>query len=359
MRIIIAGGGTGGHLFPGIAIADEFLKRDEKSDILFVGTERGLERKILPDKGFALQTVSVEGIRGKGIIRSAGALLKIPWSLLQSFAIIREFSPDVVLGVGGYSSGPVVIMAHFMGIKTAIAEQNAIPGLTNRILGRFADRIFLTFPETRRWFSEKKVVVTGNPVRKEFLMGKNAPKRPGDKFTLLIFGGSQGAHSINRVALDSMKYLNGIKDKLKIIHQTGAIDCQWVADVYTDSGVDASVSPFIDDMSSAVKSADILICRAGATTIAEVTASGKAAVFVPFPFAVGDHQAENARLLKDAGAAEMILEKDLNGKVLAEVIERLYRSPRTEIRAMEEQAARLGNIRAAENIVDECMALSG
>ena len=357
MKIIIAGGGTGGHLFPGIAIAEEFLKRDEKSSILFIGTEQGLEKKILPDMGFDLQTIDVGGIRGKGIMKSIGALFKIPWSLAQSFAVIREFLPDIVIGMGGYGSGPPLIMAHFMGFKTVIAEQNAIPGVTNRILGMFVDRVFLAFSETRRWFSEKRVVVAGNPIRKEFLRGKRGQERSGGKFTLLIFGGSQGAHSINRTALDSLKYLNGIKDKLKIVHQTGDTDFEWVTEVYADCGMDADIFPFIDDMASAFKSADLLICRAGATTVAEVTAMGKAAIFVPFPFAVGDHQAENARLLTDAGAAEMILEKDINGRFLAEAVERLYRSPRTAIGEMEGKSAKLGNIRAAADIVSECIYL--
>ena len=356
MKIIIAGGGTGGHLFPGVAVAEELLKRDKKNSVLFVGTRKGLEAKTLPDMGFQLQTIDIEGIKGKGITKSISASLKIPWSMFQSFMIVREFSPDTVVGVGGYASGPTVITAHFMGIKTVIAEQNAIPGTTNRILGRFADKIFLTFPETKRFFSEEKVVVTGNPVRKGFLEGKKESKKTNGRFTLLIFGGSQGAHTINKAVVDSLKYLKGIKDRLKIIHQTGESDIEWVTDVYTDYGMDAEVFPFISNMAQAFRSADLLLCRAGATSIAEITASGKAAIFVPFPFAVGDHQTGNARVLTNAGAAEMIAERNLSGKLLAEVTLRLYRNPEA-IRKMEEKSARLGNIGAATDIVDECLAL--
>ncbi|MBE9547640.1 MAG: undecaprenyldiphospho-muramoylpentapeptide beta-N-acetylglucosaminyltransferase [Proteobacteria bacterium] len=356
VKIIIAGGGTGGHLFPGVAVAEEFLKRDRKNNVLFIGTERGLEGKILPDMGFQLRTINVEGIKGKGLMKSIGASFKIPGSLVQSWMIIREFCPDIVIGVGGYASGPAVITAHFMGIKTAIAEQNAIPGITNRILGRFVDRAFLTFPKTKKWFSEEKAVVTGNPIRNGFSKVEEKTERIDDRFALLIFGGSQGAHAINRAVLDSVKYLKEIKDKLKIIHQTGNDDLEWVTEVYTDCEMDAEVLPFIDDMASAYRSADLLICRAGATTIAEITASGKAAILVPFPFATGDHQTENARVLTAAGAAEMIPERDLSGELLAEVIRRFYRNT-SAIGKMEEKSASLGNIRAAADIVDECLAL--
>ncbi|MDO9528519.1 MAG: undecaprenyldiphospho-muramoylpentapeptide beta-N-acetylglucosaminyltransferase [Syntrophales bacterium] len=356
VKIIIAGGGTGGHLFPGVAVAEEFLKRDKKNRILFIGTGKGLEARILPNMGFQLRTINVAGVKGKGIAKSISASLKIPWSMFQSLMIVREFSPDIVVGVGGYASGPTVITAHFMGIKTAIAEQNAIPGVTNRILGRFVNRIFLAFPETKSFFPEEKAVVTGNPVREGFLEEKKISEKTDGTFTLFIFGGSQGAHTINKAVVDSLKYLKVIKDRLKIIHQTGESDFKWVVDVYTDYGIDAQVFPFIGDMAQAFGAADLLVCRAGATSIAEITASGKAAIFVPFPFAAGDHQTENARVLTDAGAAEMIQERELSGKLFAEVILRLYRNPEA-VSKMEEKSSGFGNISAATDIVDECLAL--
>ena len=356
MKVIIAGGGTGGHLFPGIAIAEEFLRRDQANSILFVGTKKGLEQRVLGSMGFNLHTLDVEGIKGRGITKTLGALLKIPRSLIESYRLIRAFCPDIVIGVGGYASGPAVMAAYFMGVKTAIAEQNTLPGITNKILGKFVDRIFVTFPATRNWFPEKKIIVSGNPVRAAFLAGiLEAEKRAG-KFTLLIFGGSQGARGINTAVLDSLPYLTGIKDNLKIIHQTGSADVDSLAAHYHSHGIDAEVLPFIMDMARAFKSADLIICRAGATSIAEITASGKAAILIPFPHAANDHQTKNAETLIKAGAAVTIRERGISGQILAETIEKFYRHPDL-IREMEARSASLGNVRAAADIVDACMGL--
>lgn len=356
MKVIIAGGGTGGHLFPGIAIAEEFLKRDQKNDMLFIGTERGLEKRILGDMGLPLRMLNVEGIKGRGFLKAISAILKIPRSLIQSCRLIREFCPDIVIGVGGYASGPAVMTAHCMGIKTAIAEQNALPGITNRILGKFVDRIFLTFPETKKWFPERKTVISGNPVRGAFFTEIREAKEGIGKFTLLISGGSQGAHSINMAILDAFPYLEEIKDRLKIVHQTGNNDLDYVCKFYQSHGLDADVLPFITDMSQAYASSDLLICRAGATTIAEITASGKAAILIPFPHAIGDHQTKNAEALVQKAAAMMIRETDLNGKKLAEAIENLYRHPE-KIKQMEMNSGNLSNPKAAHYIVDICMEL--
>jgi len=355
---MIAGGGTGGHLFPAVAIAEEFLERLPMSDVLFIGTERGLEARLLPGLGFALRTITVEGIKGRGAIRMIGGLLKIPRAVTQSVSILREFRPDIALGVGGYASGPAVIAARCMGIKTAIAEQNALPGFTNRILGRFVDRVFLTFPDGEGQFAAAKAIVTGNPVRREFAKGTRKPHKKGDTFSILVFGGSQGARAINRAVVEAMPHLEDIQDRLVITHQAGKGDLDEVSKAYRDRGVDAEVLPFINDMASAYGSSDLLICRAGATSIAEITATGKASVLVPYPFAVGGHQELNARVLADAGAAEIILEDGLDGKTLAGVIRRLADSPET-IRRMEEKSERLGNVKAAAHIVDECMVMLG
>jgi UDP-N-acetylglucosamine--N-acetylmuramyl-(pentapeptide) pyrophosphoryl-undecaprenol N-acetylglucosamine transferase len=244
--------------------------------------------------------------------------------------------------------------ARLMGIKTAIAEQNALPGITNRILGKIVDRIFLTFPETKKWFPEKKTIASGNPVRAAFLAGIREAGKSAGKFTLLIFGGSQGAHSINLAVLDSLTYLTKIKDQLKVIHQTGSADLDSTLLNYQSRGIDAEVLPFIMDMAQAFRSADLLICRAGATSIAEITASGKASVLIPFPHAVNDHQTKNAEALVKAGAAVLIREKDISGKTLAETIEKFYHHPEF-IREMEARSASLGNARAAADIVDICI----
>lgn len=358
VRIVIAGGGTGGHLFPAVAIAEEFLGRPEMNDVLFIGTERGLEARLLPGLGFALRTITVEGVKGRGPLRMMGSLLKIPRAMAQSVSILRGFGPDIALGVGGYASGPAVMAAHCMGIRTAIAEQNALPGSTNRILGRFADRVFLTFPDGEGRFAAAKTVVTGNPVRREFVRGITKTRRDEGTFSILVFGGSQGARAINRAVVDALPYLGDMRDRLVITHQTGEGDLAEVTEAYRDRGVRAEVHPFIDDMASAYGSADLLICRAGATSIAEITATGKASVLIPYPFAVGGHQELNARVLADAGAAEMILEDGLDGAVLAGIIRRLAGDPGA-IRRMEEESGKLGNAAAAARIVDECMALLG
>jgi UDP-N-acetylglucosamine--N-acetylmuramyl-(pentapeptide) pyrophosphoryl-undecaprenol N-acetylglucosamine transferase len=357
VKLLIAGGGTGGHLFPGIAVAEEFLRRDRGNRVLFVGTERGLEKRVLPTLGYELMTLDVEGVKGRGWARSLGAILKIPRSLLQSAAVLRRFGPDVVLGVGGYASGPAVLAASFLGYPTAVAEQNALPGATNRILGRFVDRAFLTFRESAAEFPARKVLVCGNPVRAAFLAERPAVKRQDDRFGLLVFGGSQGARAINRAMEEAVPMLRDLQNRLRIVHQTGGDDVKRMATVYREAGFPAEVTPFIMDMAGAYDAADLLVCRAGATSLAEITVSGKAALLVPFPFAVGDHQTWNARVLAGAGAAEMVPEKDLTGRLLAGKIRRYVEEPE-RLRAMEERSRSLGNPRAAADIVDGLLTLA-
>ncbi len=356
MRVIIAGGGTGGHLFPGIAIAEAFQKRDPTSEVLFVGTDRGIEKRVVPENGYALRTIDIEGLKGRGI-RSLLALLKIPWSLVQAVRIIRDFAPDLAIGVGGYASGPVVAAARLLGIQTAVAEQNAIPGLTNRILGHLVHRVFLTFPDEGRYFAPTKVTLSGNPIRSSFVAH---PDRPRDgSFTVLVFGGSQGARRINQTMIEAFPFLKGLGG-LRIVHQTGAADCERITEAYrtanADGNVDITVRPFIAEMADAFAEADLLICRAGATSIAEIAASGKAAVLIPFPYAAHDHQTQNARVMTEAGAAIMVPEKTLNGKVLGQIIESLHSDP-DRLRAMSERAAQMGKPDAADTIVNACLAL--
>lgn len=360
MNIIIAGGGTGGHLFPGVAIAEEFLARNHGNRVLFIGTERGLEKRVLGELGYPLRILNIEGIKGRSIGSVLTALGKIPKSLLDAAGIIKEFRPDIVIGVGGYASGPAVLMAHLKGIKTAIAEQNAFPGLTNRILGNFADRIFLSFAEARKWFSDKRVLVTGNPIRAAFRLGqgRDVNKKEKDMFTVLVFGGSQGARAINRAAMDCLEHIRDMKNGVRFIHQTGSQDAAMVAEGYGKYGIKADVTTFIVDMAAAYQMSDILVCRAGATSIAEITASGKAAILIPFPYAVNDHQTKNAEVLVRAGAARMIPESELNGRLLADTIQELCMQPE-KLRSMEKASASLGNANAASDIVDACMELTG
>lgn len=357
LKIIIAGGGTGGHIFPGVAIAEEFLKK-EAAAILFVGTGKKLEKDILGGLGFNYCAIRVAGFKGKGPLRVLSALGKLPVSMWESYLIIRDFRPHLVIGVGGYASGPVVLIAHLLGIKTAVAEQNALPGLANRILGKFADRVFLTYRETKKWFPIESTLVTGNPVRADFVPGGRVEKERGSSFTILVFGGSQGARSINRVVLAALPHLCAEKLNMRFIHQTGQDDLTYVAGVYRTYEIEAEVFPFIRDMAAAYRVADLVICRAGATSLAEITVLGKAAILIPFPFAVDDHQTKNAIEMVRAGAAVMIEEKGLTGEEMAETISLFYHH-RDLLRDMEMKSAALGNIRAAADIVDNCLALIG
>ena len=356
MKVIIAGGGTGGHLFPGVAVAEEFMRRDGTSKILFIGTKKGVEAAILPGLGFELAILDVAGIKGKGFRDTAKALCKIPQSLGRSFRIIRDFGPDILIGVGGYASGPAVLTAHWTGVKTAVMEQNAIPGITNKILGRFVDRAFVSFEETKKAFPEDKVLLTGNPIRADFLRGMKKNEGKSERFTLLVFGGSQGAHRINMILPETLKFMKMDRSKFRIIHQTGIADFERVKRAYGELGVEADVRSFIQDMPRVFRSADLLICRAGATSIAEITASGKAAILIPFPYAVHDHQTKNAEVLARAGAAILAPEKDLTAEGLARTIDDLH-SNTGRLREMSEKSRALGNIRAASDIVDECLRL--
>jgi len=357
MRVVIAGGGTGGHLFPGIAIAEEFLRRDKKAEVLFIGTQRGIESKLLGPAGYKLRTIDVEGIKGRGIKALIKGFYQIPQSMWQSGRILKQFQPRIVIGVGGYASGPAVLAAHFMGLPTAIAEQNAAPGITNRILGKFVDKIFVTYAATANSFPAAKVLASGNPVRRAFAGVRSLQKAAKDFQQLLIFGGSQGAQAINKSIVEMLPQLPKIKNNIRILHQTGARDVEPVREAYARSGIKAEVTAFIVDMAEAYRQADLIICRAGATSLAEITTAGKAAILIPFPFATNDHQTKNAEAMAEKGAATMIEEKDLSGDKLFAVVEKLLKDPQ-KLQSMEENSAKLGNINAAATIVDACLDLA-
>ncbi|MFZ3209528.1 MAG: undecaprenyldiphospho-muramoylpentapeptide beta-N-acetylglucosaminyltransferase [Geobacteraceae bacterium] len=364
MRLLIAGGGTGGHLFPGIAVAEEFLVRDSANDVLFVGTERGIEARLIPKLGYSVELIAATGIRGKNGLSQLKGMLMLLYGYSQSRAILKAFQPDLVLGVGGYASGPVVLAARGMRISRFIHEQNAIPGITNKILARVSNKVFISLEESRRFFPTGATLLTGNPVRKEILAAAgNPPQPPFDKggrptgrgdFHLLVFGGSAGAHSVNMAVVAALPFLRHIGERLYITHQTGENDLSEVREAYKREGVQALVVPFIDDMAAAYSAADLVVCRAGATTIAEVTACGKACIFIPYPFAVDDHQRRNAEALLKEGAGFMLLEQELSGERLAQkVLELVDDPPRVERTA--ENARKLARLDAAEVIVDEML----
>jgi UDP-N-acetylglucosamine--N-acetylmuramyl-(pentapeptide) pyrophosphoryl-undecaprenol N-acetylglucosamine transferase len=268
--------------------------------------------------------------------------------------LLRSFQPNLVLGFGGYASGPVVLMAWACGYKTAIHEQNAFPGLSNRILGKVVDRVFLSFESSARHFPQSKTVLTGNPVRKRIRQGMLAPaQRAEEKFTLFIFGGSQGAHRINQAMGESLAHLGDLKSRMRIIHQTGDRDYDEVRQTYEREGVEAEVQRFIQDMDRAYGAADLVLCRAGATTLFELMALGKPAILVPYPYAANDHQTLNAKTLVDAGAALMVADGDLNGLNLSRTLRQL-REDREKLKKIGERAEALAQPRAAEKIVDLC-----
>ncbi len=354
MRCVIAGGGTGGHLFPGMAVAEAFVEREKGNEVLFIGTERGIEARVLPGGKFPLKMIQARPIKGRSLTGKLKALWSLPMAVSEALTILKEFQPQMVLGVGGYASGPALLAASLLGMKRAIHEQNVIPGMTNRILKRFSQKIFVSFEETKRYFPEKKTVVTGNPIRKEILKGRERKK--GDRFTLLIFGGSAGAHRINLSMMEALASLNEIKSSLKVIHQTGKDDLDFVSKGYEEKEFDALVRPFIEEMAMTYQMADLVVCRAGASTVAELAVCGKAAILIPYPFAAHNHQWINAQKLVERGAAKMIEDGNLNGPLLAKTILDLYSHPE-ELRRMEEKIQQVGRPRAAEEIVDHCYAM--
>lgn len=361
MKLIIAGGGTGGHLFPGIAVAEEFLSRDSANEVLFVGTERGIEARAVPAAGYNLELISAAGIRGKGTFSQLKGAAMMIHGYSQSRKILKNFRPDIVLGVGGYASLPMVLAAKGMQIPRFIHEQNAIPGRTNRLLARFANKVFITLEESARYFPADSTMLTGNPLRRQILDMVEKAKNSGgvqnehDGFHLFIFGGSQGAHAINSSVIEALPILQRSEIRLVITHQTGEKDCAAVAAAYKAAGIDARVTPFISDMAAEYAKADLIICRAGATTIAEVTACGKACLFIPFPHAVDDHQRKNAEALLKKDACFMMLEKELTKGVLAETIISLAKDPE-HVRRTGELAFSLARLDAAKIIVDDMTA---
>ena len=354
MKILIAAGGTGGHIYPGIAVAKEIMRRDAASEVLFVGTTRGLETKIVPENGFQLSLINSAGLKNVGFAGKLRGLAVLPKSFLEARTLLKEFRPDVVVGAGGYVSGPVLMMASLMRIPTLVMDSNALPGFTNRRLAMFVDKAALTFEDAVPFFG-KKGVVTGNPVRKEFFEIRETES--SDTVRLLVFGGSQGARAINTAMVDALSKLG--HGKVEITHQTGDAEFEKVRSAYIGAGFEsADVRPYISDMVSQFERTDLIICRAGATTCAELAAAGKASIMVPLPTAADDHQRKNAEAMVKAGAARMVLQKDLTGEVLAEEIRALIDSPEL-IERMEDAAKQLARADAAEVTVDLIADLAG
>jgi UDP-N-acetylglucosamine--N-acetylmuramyl-(pentapeptide) pyrophosphoryl-undecaprenol N-acetylglucosamine transferase len=354
LRILIAGGGTGGHLFPGIAVAREILRRRPDAVVTFAGTARGIESQVIPREGFALDVLRSAGLKSTSLQARMRGLSLLPLSGLDAWRILSHRAPDVVVGVGGYSSGPVVLAAAARRIPTLLLEQNAVPGLTNRLLARVVSGAAVTFDSTVGFFGGRGFVA-GNPVRPEFF--DVAPERADGPPRVLIFGGSQGAHAINVAMVEAAPGLAARNLGLEITHQTGERDLDLVTDGYRRAGVAARVEPFLFDMAREMKLADLVVCRSGATTIAELTASARPAIFIPLPTAADDHQRVNADVLVKAGAAEMIEQRELTGDRLAGRIAAVATDEAAR-GAMSEAAHRLAHPDAAAVIVERVVELA-
>ena len=332
LRVMIAGGGTGGHLFPGVALAEQVIAAG--GEVCFVGTERGIEARVIPELGHPLELIEVSGIKGRGIKGLVSGLLRLPRAWLQSRRIIRRFRPDVVIGVGGYASGPIVATAGMLGRPTAILEQNSVPGITNRILSRLVRRVFATFPDEQGHFPARKVVLAGNPIRAELLERLAAAREQAEAGEhpprLFVFGGSQGARALNTALTESAAALAEAFPGLEIWHQTGKAELERVREGYAAAGLEeprVRVVSFIKDMSQPYAWCDLVVCRAGATSLAELAAVGCPAVLVPFPHATDDHQTHNARALVEVGAAKLVPESELDAERLVGEIGGLLAEP--------------------------------
>lgn len=375
MRILIAAGGTGGHLFPGLAIAQEWQRR-RAVDVIFAGTARGLESKLLPGIGYPLVLLRVEGWIGRGR-RTISAVMQLPRSLWESWRLLRELRPDLVIGTGGYASGPLLFVAALTRYPSVVVEPNVLPGLTNRLLAPLVDLVISAFERSRRHLWARRLLVLGNPIRREVVAALQAAQPPRaatapaqgatDRMmarrTVLVLGGSQGAHAINQLVIEALDALGSLEElpagqagAVWFIHQTGEADAAWVRQAYDRRGVGGRVEPFIHAMGDVYAQADLVISRAGATTVAELTACGKPAILIPLPHAAHRHQHDNAQIMEREGAAVVCEQAELTGRRLAQLLGELLADD-ARLAAMAAASRRLGRPEAATTIVEACEAL--
>lgn len=351
-KLLVAGGGTGGHVLAGIAIADEWCREFADSKILFVGSEQGLESKLVPKYGYSLVTLKIGALNRVSLKTRLLTMFKLPFSFLKALWVLVRFRPHAVIGVGGYASGPVVLLARFLapifGIRTAILEQNSVAGFTNRMLGRRVHRVFCAFEAGATIFEREKVLITGNPIRSSL---KKLPPSKDDPFVLFIFGGSQGAQGINSMVIDALPFLK--KEKINFIHQTGVNDFERVKSAYLREGISGSrVEKFIDDMGGCYEQSSLVICRAGASTLSELASVGRAAIFIPLPTAADNHQEKNARIFEIAGGALVIPQGSMTGAQFAEKIINL-KNNHEQIHSLEEKVRPFYRSDSAELIVKD------
>jgi UDP-N-acetylglucosamine--N-acetylmuramyl-(pentapeptide) pyrophosphoryl-undecaprenol N-acetylglucosamine transferase len=362
-RIMVAGGGTGGHLFPGLAVVEELRRRVPGLEVKFVGTDRGIEARILPNRGEAVELLKVTPLKGQGVGARIKSFARIPTAMKEASSLMRDFEPDLVLGVGGYASGPVLLSASLSGRPTALLEQNAHVGMTNRILARFVDRAYISFERTEAVFGRGKSRLTGNPVRHEFIEHARLALADPEGFesrarTVLVLGGSQGAKKLNEDVPRALAQAGMANRNLEVVHQTGESMRDEVEATYRELGIRARVVTFIDEIARAYSNAALVIARAGATTLAELCAIGRPSILIPFPFAADDHQAKNAEALEEQGASICIRESELEVEMLGVLIGGLLDDP-AKRRTMAHAARVHGRPDAAAAIVDDMMGWLG
>ena len=356
MRIVIVGGGTGGHLYPGIAVAQELRRWDSRARVMFIGSRGGMEREIVAREGYRYFEIAASGLARRKVrerLESLGHLLR---GFGQAVQVLRRVQPQVILGLGSYVSAPVMIAACMLGIPRLIHEQNVLPGLTNRLLGRIVNQVAVSFAESATQFHRGKAIVTGNPVRPAMLEVRAHPREPNGRFHVFVFGGSQGAHRLNEAVLGALPLLSDLHQHLRVVHQTGEHDYPTVRKTYDEEGYPGVARAYIRDMASQYAAADLVVCRAGATSIAELTATGRPAILVPFPFSANQHQDRNAETMASAGAAEVVHDSRLSGDLLAARIRHYWTHP-VEVTAMAARSLALGRPDAATRVAHLCLGL--
>ncbi len=356
-KLVVAGGGTGGHVFPGMAVA-EAMESHGRIDVLWIGTGRPVEKDALSGRKWDYRILNTRPLRGSGLAATMRSLAGLPFSTIRACSWLKSFRPHVVLGVGGYVSGPALLAARMLRIPAALHEQNLIPGLTNRLASRFAKTVFVSFKETVKYFPKNRVIFTGNPIRKNIIQSPNHSITKSPNFRLLVLGGSQGARCLNRLAGSAIQVLWQSGFHLEIIHQTGKLDVSHVEKFYKDANIPAKVTPFISNIGESYSWADLVICRAGAGTLAELTTLGKPSILIPYPWATDSHQDANARKLTEAGAAKYFLEGEIGAIKLAGEIQSLLEDPQKLIN-MGENARKLGKPTAATEIASTLIEMAG
>ena len=352
MKLLIAGGGTGGHVFPALAVAHEWLSRDARREAVFVGTKRGMEMRLVPEAGLALETIRSAGLKGMGPLRFARNFMQLGPALWDSAAILRRHRFTAAFGVGGYAAGPVMFVAAMQELPSVIFEPNAAPGFTNHVLASMATRVAAGYSSVaERWGN--RVAVTGCPVRPEFFTIPS--RRPEPPYHVLITGGSQGSSAINRAVVDALEHLAVQKDRISLVHQTGERDYNAVHLAYARHAFDAEVAPFFSTMAERFARADLIVCRSGAITVAEIAASGRAALFIPFGAATDSHQLRNAQEMVRTGAARLIPETELTGQRLAQAILALIGDPQrlVELGSRAKETARPNAARDIADLIEE------